>query len=146
MMSVHPQYQSRFECPGVEFQCTSGCGARLPFLSTVQTVIFILWGSIPTSSPLFFLFSSLTVSVSVRCVRGMLEVTGPLAVITNPLCFYYRWEALKVFISPSLLYWGDEQTGTFKDGRRACRGAKSPTAHLSANKVQLQMKLPWWQQ
>lgn len=29
-----------------------------------------------------------------------------------------------MFIAPSLLYWRDEQTDTFKGGKRANRGAK----------------------
>lgn len=49
-----------------------------------------------------------------------------LRAITNPLCFYYWWEALEVFIAPSLLYWRDEQTDTFTGGERASRRPKLP--------------------
>lgn len=74
--------------------------------------------------PLFKKKKSLSDSFSVcPLCRRRLEVTGPLAAIINPLCFYYWWEALKVFIAPSLLYGGDEQTDTFKSGKGACKGA-----------------------
>lgn len=64
------------------------------------------------------------------CLSAVQEEAGgdgsSLRAITNPLCFYYWWEALEVFIAPSLLYWRDEQTDTFTGGERASRRPKLP--------------------
>lgn len=93
-----------------------------------QTGRVTLHGSIPTSSlPFQSFYLSLWLFL---CLSAVQEEAGgdgsSLRAITNPLCLYYWWEALEVFIAPSLLYWRDEQTDTFTGGERASRRPKLP--------------------